>query len=236
MVKENRMTYTITDMSPEQFGARVLPIVKGTLFESRERLAKLIAEGAERTALETEFREYFEGYCGLAFSLENDEEALLSILDTCDTFAPLRHRVAVVESKRKTSELGRELRRMGVRPYADPAPAIKVATLSDADFRHLMETFVNWPIFAARARVVKLLAERPSVAGASPLRTAFLAFFVCYLELEQFLEDYDYDGDDDLEVRPEVDAELDCSITEVEAGTPELIPIEEVAKKLGLKF
>ena len=230
------MTSNIKEMLPEEFRIWILPIIGGTLFESRERLMKLLTDDADRTAIETEFREYFEGYCGLAFSLEEHEEVLLSILDTSDMFAPLRHRVAVVKSERKTSELGRELRRMGTRLYTDPAPAIKVAALSDTDFRHLMETFVNWPIFAAQARVTKLLEEGPSVAKPSQLKAAFLEFFVCYLELEQFLEDYDYDGDDDLVLRPEVEEELDRSIAEVEAGTAELIPLEEVAKEFGVKL
>ena len=59
---------------------------------------------------------------------------------------------------------------------------------------------------------------------------------MCYLELEQFLEDYYYDPDEGLELRPEVAERLERSVAEVEAGTAELIPLEEVAKELGVKL
>ena len=72
--------------------------------------------------------------------------------------------------------------------------------------------------------------------AAERLRSEFLDFFVYYLELEQFFEDYDYNPDEGLELRPEVAERLERSVAEVEAGTAELIPIEEVAKELGLKW
>lgn len=230
------MTLTIQKMSLEEFRIWVLPIIEGTLFPSRDRLVRLLADTADRAAIETEFREYFEGYCGLAFSLEKHEAALLSELKTCDTFAPLQHRVAVVESKRKTSELGRELRRMGVRLYADPKPPLKIADLTDADFRQVMLTFVNAPIFDARAKVVKLLADSTPHPQLSLLKAAFLRFFICYLELEQLLEDYDYDNDAGLELRPELQKEIDRSIADVADGTTKTIPIEDIAKQLGLQW
>ena len=76
----------------------------------------------------------------------------------------------------------------------------------------------------------------PSVDGTEQLKSAFLEFFVCYLELEQFLEDYYYDPDEGLELRPEVAERLERSVAEHASGKVKAIPIEEVAKKLGLKW
>ena len=231
------MKHNITGMTHAQFSTWLTPIVNCPLFESRERLVALLAENADRTALETELREFYEGYCGLAFELEEPEESLLSILQASDIFAPLQKRVAAVEAVRKTSPKGRIARRMSDLPLiTDPQPEIKVTALPDDAFRELMETLANWGLFAAREQVTKLQKTLPPIAGADQLKSAFLEFFVCYLELEQFLEDYYYDPDEGLELRPEVAERLERSVAEVEAGTAELIPLEEVAKKLGLKW
>ena len=231
------MTHDITDMTRAQFSTWLVPIVDRPLFESRERLVVLLAENAHRDALESEFREFYEGYCGLAFELEEHEEGLLSILRTSDTLAPLQKRVAAVEAVRKTSPSGRIARRMTDRPLiTDPQPEIKVSALSDDEFRALMETLVNWELFAARAQVVKLRKAAPLVEQTAQLKSAFLEFFVCYLELEQFLENYYYDPDEGLELRPEVAERLERSVAEYESGEVKSIPIEEVAKKLGLKW
>ena len=231
------MTHDITKMTHAQFSTWLVPIVDRPLFESRERLVTLLAENTDKEALETEFQKFYEGYCGLAFELEEPEAQLLSILRECDMFASLQERVTVVEAARKTSPLGRQVRRMVDKPLlTDPQPEIKVSALPDDEFRALMETLVNWELFAARARVAKLQKAAPSVAGTEQLKSAFLEFFVCYLELEQFLEDYYYDPDEGLELRPEVAERLERSVAEVEAGTAELIPLEEVAKELGVKL
>ena len=231
------MTHDITDMTRAQFSTWLVPIVDRPIFESRERLVVLLAENAHRDALESEFREFYEGYCGLAFELEEHEEGLLSILRTSDTLAPLQKRVAAVEAVRKTSPSGRIARRMTDRPLiTDPQPEIKVSALSDDEFRALMETLVNWELFAARAQVVKLRKAAPLVEQTAQLKSAFLEFFVCYLELEQFLENYYYDPDEGLELRPEVAERLERSVAEHESGKVKAIPIEEVAKKLGLKW
>ncbi len=231
------MTYDITKMTHAQFSIWLVPIVDRPLFESRERLVSLLTENADRETLETEFQEFYEGYCGLAFELEEPEAHLLSILKVSETFVPLQKRVAAVEAVRKTSPAGRIARRMSDRPLiTDPQPEIKVSALSDDEFRVLMETLTNWELFAARERVAKLQKAAPSVAMTEQLKSAFLEFFVCYLELEQFLEDYYYDPDEGLELRPEVAERLERSVAEVEAGTAELIPLEEVAKELGVKL
>ena len=231
------MTHDITGMTHAQFSTWLTPIIGCSLFESRERLAVLLAENTERETLETEFQEFYEGYCGLAFELETPEELLLSILRECDTFASLQERVTVVEGTRKTSPLGRQVRRMVDKPLlTDPQPEIKVSALSDDEFQALMETLANSELFAARTQVVKLQKAVPSVEQTAQLKSAFFEFFVCYLELEKFLEDYDYDPDEGLELRPEVAERLERSVAEVEAGTAELISLEEVAKELGVKL
>lgn len=231
------MTHDIMSMTHVQFSSWLVLIVDRPLFESRERLVALLAKNTSREALETEFQEFYEGYCGLAFELEEPEAQLLSILRECDTFASLQERVTVVEAERKTSPLGRQVRRMVDKPLrTDPEPKIKVSALSDDEFRSLMETLTNWRLFAARERVAKLQNAAPSVATTDQLKSAFFEFFVCYLELEQFLEDYDYDPDEGLELRPEVAKRLERSVAEHESGKVKPIPVEEVAKKLGLKW
>ena len=231
------MARNITDMTHVQLSTWLTPIVDRSLFESRERLMSLLAENTDRDALESEFREFYEGYCGLAFELEAPEESLLSILRSSDRFAPLQRRVAIVEAARKTSPVGRQARRMSDKPLlTDPQPEIKVSALSDDGFRALMETFANWGLFAARERIVKLQKATPSDAAAEQLKSEFLDFFVHYLELEQFLEDYDYNPDEGLELRPEVAERLEQSVADYESGTVKAVPVEEVAKKLGLKW
>ena len=231
------MSHDITRMTHAAFTTWLTPIINCSLFESRERLVALLAQNAARDALGVELCEFYESYCGLAFELEEPEEQLLSILRRCDTFTLLQERVAAVEVVRKTSPAGRIAKRMSDWPLiTDPQPEIEVRELSDDAFRRLMETLANWKLFAARERIVKLQKALPSVEGTEHLKSAFFEFFVCYLELEQFLEDYHYNPDEGLELRPEVAARLEQSVAEVEAGTAELIPIEEVAKQLGLKW
>ncbi len=242
---QNPMTFTAAALHDW-----VQPFVERLLFTSRERLVALLAQHADRAALETEFREFFEGYIGLGFSLEDDEASLLAMLAAEETFAPMHHRVKRVEAQRKSSQDGRIARRMGVGPLiTDPQPEIKVIELSDADFRALLDTLVSWPLFTARERVAKCLKEARANAYRTPrlqeseqaagitdthLKTAFLEFFVCYLELEQFLENYEYDQDEGLEMRPEVLEEWERSIAEGEAGG-KTYSLDEVAKELGLE-
>ena len=92
------MTHDITAMTHTQFSAWLVPIIDRPFFQSRERLVALLAENADRAALDTELQEFYEGYCGLAFELEEPEESLLSILRASDIFAPLQKRVAAVGS------------------------------------------------------------------------------------------------------------------------------------------
>ena len=177
------MKHNITGMTHAQFSAWLTPIVNCSFFESRGRLVALLAENANRDALESELQEFYEGYCGLAFELEEHEESLLSILRASDIFAPLQKRVAAVEVVRKTSPEGRIARRMSDRPLiTDPQPEIKVLALSDDEFRALMETLVNWELFAARAQIGKLQKAAPSIEQTAQLKLAFLnTLFACQL-------------------------------------------------------
>ncbi len=231
------MPHDITSMTHAAFSTWLTPIIDRPLFESRERLVALLAENADRDALEAEFCEFYEGYCGLAFELEEPEKELLAILQASDTFGPLQARIGTVEAVRKTSPAGRIAKRISDLPLiTDPDPEIEVRELPDEAFRRLMGTLANWELFAARERIVKLQKALPSVHGTEQLKSAFFEFFVCYLELEQFLEDYHYDPDEGLELRPEVAERLERSVAEHESGKVKSIPIEEVAKKLGLKW
>ena len=243
------MTPNATEFTSEQFRDWVQSLVNESLFESRERLVALLTNNADRAALEAELRDFFDGYCGLAFELEDQEKALLSMLETSDTLAPLRHRVAAVEAQRKTSPLGRESRRTGGYIIGDHIPETKVADLSADEFRAFMNTLANWQLFAARERVVKLLSEKadgndrhprihkevPISTSDIPLKSAFLEFFVCYLELEQFFEDYDYDSDEGLVIRPEFAEELEREDEYIKSGG-RMFTLEEVAKELGVKL
>lgn len=238
------MKRDLTELTHEEFHEWIQSIVNETLFESRNRLATLLTENANRAALEEEFRDFFEDYCGLAFALEDVEESLLSMLKTCDTFAPLQQRVAVVKAERKTSPLGRESRRTGGYIIGDHVPEIKVTDLSADEFRALMNTLANWQLFTAQERVVKLLSAKVARNDSNPLQhkeiaptatlntqleSAFLEFFVCYLELEQFLEDYDYDSDDGLAVCSEFAEALDREDEYIKSGG-RMFTLEKVAK------
>ena len=186
-----------------QFNNWLASIVNEEIFPSRERLVTLLAEDAPHEELEEEFREFFEGYCGLAFELEAYEESVLGIIKGNETYVHLKHRVLAVEAQRKISPLGREARRMGISIQGDPVPEIKVAALSLDEFRSLIRTLGNWRLFVSRNRLVKLMETGKSIEIADRLRAEFYEFFICYLELELFLENYDYDPDEGLELRPE---------------------------------
>ena len=64
------MEHDIVDMTHVQFSTWLTPIINCSFFESRERFIALLAENADRDALEAELCEFYEGYCGLAFALE----------------------------------------------------------------------------------------------------------------------------------------------------------------------
>ena len=220
----------ITDMTLEQFSDWLAPLVNCEIFASRECLIALLAEGAPHEELEEEFREFFEDYCNLAFELEECEESALKIIKGNEAYVHLKHRVSAVESQRKSSPLGREARRMGLSVHGDLVPEIKVAELSSNDFRKLMHTLGNWQIFVSRERLVKLMEMEHSLEMKARLCAEFFEFFVCYLELELFLENYDYDPDDGLELRPEFIEKLERENEYIKSGG-KMYTLEEVAEE-----
>ena len=216
-----------------QFNDWLASIVNCDIFTSREKLIALLAEDSSYEALEQEFREFFNGYYVLALELEEYEESILGIIKENEAFAHLKHRVSAVEAQRKSSPIGREARRMGLSVHDDPVPEIKVMELSPNEFRDLMHTLGNWRLFVARNRLVKLMETKESIEIVDRLRTEFYEFFACYLELELFLENYDYDPDDGLELRPEFIEALEREDAYIKAGG-KMFTLEEVAKRLGI--
>ena len=214
----NKTKFSIADMMPVQFRGWLRPIVNELLFTDRDELVAMLAKNADRETLAEGFRAFFEAYSyDLAFDLDEQETCVLTTLEAHEEFAHLKQRVAAVEGERKTSAAGRMARRLG--GILDmPMPTIKVTALSDDEFRTLTETLVNAELFAVREQVVKLMKEPTSVANHLRLQSAFYEFFVCHLELEQFLEAYEYDPDEGLEIRLEVAEELERSVAEVKAG------------------
>lgn len=231
-------TYSASEMEDTivhsaQFNDWFASILEKDIFVSRERLVTLLAEGAPHEELEEEFREFFNGYYVLTSELEEYEESILEIINGNETFVYLKHRVSAVEAQRKSSPLGREARRMGLSVHGDPVPEIKVTELSPDEFRTLMHTLGNWRLFVARERLVKLMEIESSVEMEARLRAAFFEFFVCYLELELFLENYDYDPDEGLELRPEFIEELEREDEYIRSGG-KMYTLEEVVKELGI--
>ena len=231
----NMEKVSLKDMTHKQFREWLFPIVEHTLFVYRERILELLTIDADRDTLTEAFREFFEAYYyDVAFALDHYEKCLLSVLNSCDTYAALKHRVVTIESKRKASPMGREVRRMGSYLPDDPVPRIKISALSNDGFREFLHALVKSEFFAAHGQVVKLLSVGWTDAEDMPLREAVYEFFVCHLELEQFLEDYEYDPDEGLEIRPEVAEVLEQSITDHEAGEIKGRPLQEVAKEFGV--
>ncbi|MDE0322790.1 MAG: hypothetical protein OXN27_02615 [Candidatus Poribacteria bacterium] len=229
------MTPNITKITSQQFRNWVASIVNGDIFASRERLISLLAKDAPHEELEEEFREFFNGYYVLALDLEEYEDSVLKDISGNHAFSHLKHRISTVETQRKSSPLGREARRMGLSVQGDPVPQIKVTELSADEFQRLMHSLGNWQIFVSRERLVKLMETKKSIEIAERLRAEFYEFFVCYLELELFLENYDYDPDEGLEVRPEFIEELKREDEYIKSGG-KMFTLEEVANELGIKL
>ena len=234
-MKLNKGKLPLKDMTHKQLREWLLPIVEHTLFVCRGRILELLKIDTDRDILTEAFREFFEAYYyDVAFELDRYEKSLLSVLDSCDTYAVLKHRVVTVESKRKASPMGREVRRMGSYLPGDPVPRTKISALSNDGFREFLYTLVRSEFFAAHDQVIKLLSVGWTDAEDMPLREAVYEFFVCHLELEQFLEDYAYDPDEGLEIHPEVAEDLEQSITDHESDKIKGRPLQEVAKEFGV--
>ena len=224
------MILNITDMTSQQLVDWLTSIVNEDIFTSRERLIALLAKDAPHEELEEEFREFFNGYYALALDLEEYEDSALKDISGNHAFSHLKHRVSTVETRRKSSPLGREARRMGLSVHGDPVPEIKVTELSSNEFRSLMHTLGNWRLFVSQGRLLQLMKMKQTIEMKERLRGEFYEFFVCYLELELFLEDYDYDPDEGLELRPEFIESLKREDEYIKSGG-KMFTLEEVAKE-----
>ena len=263
------MVENVAVLSPSSFRAWVRSVVvEEAFFADRAALAAVLASGkpcrcGERASTdpmspEAPFQLFWDGYWDFAFTLGLPEESLLALFELCDKVARhlqlqtdvpmLRQRLREIESRRRMSLLGRKVRQNGGDiALNEPALSIKVRDLSAVDFGAFVERLVNWPLFHARDRVVKVLNTLPPgcttevplstllsqcldapalrcretvafVATEMRLLSAFFAFFVEHLALELFLEDYYYDSDEGLELRAELLDGIERDIEYIKAG------------------
>ena len=271
------MVENVATLTPFQFRHWVRSVVVDeAVFADRESLTAVLASGkkcvcgarasTEPSSPEEPFRRFWDGYWDFAFTLGLPEASLLALFELCDETAQrlqlqtempvLTRRLKAIESQRKMSPIGRKMRQNGGDiAINEPEPSIKVRDLSEAEFRAFVEKLVNWPLFSARERVVKVLNTMPPecttdtplstllspdlvafIAAEMPLLSAFFAFFVEHLALELFLEDYDYHPDEGLELRAELLEEIEHNLAEKAAGRTQAIPLAEVAKKFGVEL
>ena len=224
----------ITEMNPTEFRELLHILVNEELFKSRERLAALLAKDSSRDALDAEFFHFHGDYVDFAFWLEKYEEDPLEGLTPDTPLAKkLRRQREYILANRKTTLKERNFKRMGLYLNSDPMPEKKVTELSLDEYRALLRDLVTQEIFPVRERFVALLDKNPSDEA---LDVAFREFYVAYELLEVAFEDYHYDPDEGLELRPEFAEELDRRIADHEAGTAETVTLEEVAKKFGAKL
>ena len=222
----------ITEMNLTEFREFLCTLVNEELFKSRERLAALLAKNSPQAALAAEFFHFHGDTEDLGFWFEEYEEDPLNGLDPHTPLTKkLKRQREYILANRKTTLEQRIYRRMGVYLESDPMPNKKVVELPPTEFRELLRLLVTQDIFVARERLVALLKED---ASAAQLDAAFQEFFVAYELLELALENYHYDPDEGLEMRPEFAEELDRRVADYEAGTAKLIPMEKIFKKLGI--
>lgn len=233
-MKEN-LVKKLANMSCIEFHELLQHLTHDDFFHSRERLIELLnttPSFENRAKLDTEFREFFCGYESLAFWLEDYEEDPLHGLEPHTVLAKkLKRHLDYIHANRKTTREERMCRRMGGYLESDPMPEIKISELLLEKYCELIRTLVTQEIFSVRERLIVLLDRNPS---RQQLDAAFREFFVAYELLELALEACDYDPDEGLELKPHISAEIDKSIAGYESGKVKPIPVEEVAKKLGL--
>ncbi len=223
------------DMTQNEFYELLQRLIHDDFFYARERLINLLNVkplSDNKAELETEFREFFCGYESIAFWIEEYEDDPLQGLEPHTSLAKkLERQLEYIHANRKTTLEERMGRRMGVYLESDPMPEIKISELPFKEYCKLIRTLVTQEIFNVRERIVVLFKQNPS---REQLDEAFREFFVAYELFELALEAYHYDPDEGLELKPDIDAEIDQSIADYESGKIKAIPIEEVAKKLGL--
>lgn len=226
----------LADISRDEIAELLQRVATDDIFEVRERLIALlnVPDSAEKTGkLEMEFREFYCGYESLAFWFEEYEEDPLDGLETSTALTKKlnRQRDYILANRKTTLEERKQRRLNSLYLPSDPMPGKKISELQPDRFRELIRTLVTEDLFTVRPRVILLLKQN---ASRQALDDAFREFFVAYELLELALEAYHYDPDEGLELKPEISAEIDQSVTDYEVGKVKPIPIEKVSKKLGL--
>ena len=223
----------IMEMDPIEALELLNILVNDQIFAARERLIVLLNEPSSaenKQKLETEFREFYCGYESLAFFLETYEvDPLEGLAPRTPITKKLKRQREYILANRKTTLDERMSRRAGAYMNSDPMPEKKISELPPDQYRQLLWRLVNLELFSVRESFLVLLERK---APLPELDVAFREFFVAYELLELALEEYYYDPDDGLEMRPEFLEELDRRIADYEAGKAELIPMDEVFKKL----
>lgn len=218
----------ITEMTPTEFRELLKTLVNEEIFESRERLAALLAKNGSREALEAEFLE-FHGDCeNLGFWFETYTQDPLNGLDPYNPLTKkLQRQRAYILANRKTTLEQRIYRRMGIYLESDPRPQRKIIVLPPDEYRNLLRTLVAQELFVVRKRLAALLAADASF---EELNVGFREFFIAYELLELALEDYHYDPDEGLEINSEFAEELKRVDAALKAGD-RTYSLEEVFKE-----
>ena len=211
-------------------------LINDQIFAARERLIGLLNEPPSpenQEKLEAEFREFYCGYESLAFFLETyTEDPIEGLLLHTPLAKKLKRQREYILVNRKTTLEERMRRRAGLYKKGDLIPEKKVTELLPNEYRNLLRMLVGLELFSIRERFRPLLDQNAPLAE---LDIVFREFFVAYELLELVWEEYDYDPDEGLEMRPEFLEEFDRRITDYEAGKAKLIPMDEVFKKLGIE-
>ena len=218
----------IMEMDPIEVLELLNILVNDQIFAARERLIVLLNEPPSvenKQKLETEFREFYCGYESLAFFLETYEADPLEGLASHTPIAKeLKRQREYILANRKTTLEERMARRSGAYMISDSIPEKKISELPPDEYRQLLWRLVNLELFSVRESFLVLLERK---APLPELDVAFREFFVAYELLELALEEYYYDPDDGLELRPEVLERLEQSVADIEAGG-KTYSIEEV--------
>lgn len=209
----------IMEMDPIEVLERLHILVNDQIFAARERLKTLLNEplsAENKQKLETEFREFYCGYESLAFFLETYEADPLEGLAPHTPIAKkLKRQREYILANRRTTLDERMSRRAGAYMNSDPMPEEKISELPPDEYRQLLWMLVNLELFSVRERFLVLLERK---APLPELDVVFREFFVTYELLELVLEEYHYDPDEGLELRPEVLERLEQSVADIEAG------------------
>ena len=209
----------IMEMDPIEVLELLNILVNDQIFAARERLNVLLNEppsAENKQKLETEFREFYCGYESLAFVLETYEADPLEGLAPHTPLAKeLKRQREYILANRKTTLEERMSRRAGAYMNSDPMPEKKISELPSDEYRQLLWRLVNLELFSVRERFLVLLERK---APLPELDVVFREFFVAYERLELALEEYHYDPDEGLELRPEVLERLEQSVADIEAG------------------